>query len=77
MTKPGTIRVFDKNNLSAYIPIICDCAFKVCEKYVFYKIEEMLFSLLGKIVKLLLCFVFSTHAHNSLPKKPSRYISDL
>lgn len=76
MIKSGTIPVFDKNNVSAYIPI-CDCAFKVCGKYVLHKIEERPFHFAVENIKIITMFCFFTHAHNSLPKKPSRYISDM
>ena len=58
MIKSGTILVFDKNNVSAYIPIICDCAFKVCEKYVFYKIEERPFQFAVENSKIITMFCF-------------------
>ena len=58
MIKSGTIRVFDKNNVSAYIPIICDRAFKVCEKCVFYKIEERRFQFVVENSKIITMFCF-------------------
>ena len=76
MIKSGTIPVFDKNNVSAYIPI-CDSAFKVCGKYVLPKIEERPFHFAVESSKIVVMFCFSTHAYNSLPKQPSRYISNL
>ena len=57
MIKSGTIPVFDKNNVSAYIPI-CDCAFKVCGKYVLHKIEERHFHLAVENIKIITMFCF-------------------
>lgn len=58
MIKSDTIGIFDKNNVSAYIPIICDCAFKVCGKYVFYKIEERPFQFAVENSKIITMFCF-------------------
>ena len=57
MIKSGTIPVFDKNNVSAYIPI-CDCAFKVCRKYVLHKIEERPFHFAVENIKIITMFCF-------------------
>ena len=57
MTKSGTIPVFDKNNVSAYIPN-CDSAFKVCRKYVLPKIEERPFHFAVESGKIVVMFCF-------------------
>ena len=77
MIKSGTIPVFDKNNVSAYIPIICDGAFKVSEKYVFYKIEERPFQFAVENSKIITMFCFFNSCSQQSAQKPSRYISDM
>ena len=68
MIKSGTIPVFDKNNVSAYI-LNCDSAFKVCRKYVLHKIEERPFHFAVENSKIItmLCF-FNSCSQQSAPK---------
>lgn len=76
MIKSGTIPVFDKNIVSAYIPI-CDCAFKVCGKYVLHKIEERPFHFAVENSKIIIMFCFFNSCLQQFAQKPSRYILDL
>lgn len=68
MIKSGTIPVFDKNNVSAYI-LNCDSAFKVCGKYVFHKIEERPFHFAVENSKIITMFCFfNSCSQQSAPK---------